>query len=75
MELSGADDEVDPRSPGADQLLIFLGHAAEDTDDQSRTVLLLLTDAPQGRPDLVLGMLADTAGVVEDGVGLSRARR
>ena len=74
VKLPGADDEVDPRSPGADELLVLLRHAAEDTDDQSRTVLLLLTDAPQGRPDLVFGMLADTAGVVEDCVGLSRAR-
>ena len=75
VELPGADDEVDPRGPGANQLLIFLGHAAEDADDQAGAGLLLLPHPTEGRPDLVFGMLADAAGVVEDGIGLGRARR
>ena len=75
MKLPRAHDEVDPRGPLADQFLILLGHAAEHAHDEVGPLLLLESDAAERRVDLVLGVLADAAGVVEDGVGLAATRR
>ena len=72
MELAGADDEIDPRRPRAHERLVLLRHAAENTDHEPRTPLLLQTDPAERRVDLVFGMLPDTAGVVEHRVGLGR---
>ena len=40
-----------------------------------RLALLQVPDASEGAVDLVLGVLADRTGVVEDRVGLARCRR
>ena len=69
-ELARADDDVDVRRPLQNQVLILLGHAAQDADGQLGLALLELLDPAQGAVDLVLGVLPDRAGVVEDRVGL-----
>ena len=73
MQLPGADDQVDVRRPLEDQLLIFLGHAAEDADDLVGLLALGVLQPAQRAVDLVLGMLADAAGVEQDRVGVARA--
>ncbi len=69
-ELSRADDHVDERRPLEDRRLILLGHAPEHADRDLGLRLLEPSDAAEGAVDLVLGVLADGAGVVEDRVGL-----
>ena len=46
-----------------DQLLVLLGHAAEDADDLVGMAALVAAQPAQGAVDLVLGVLADGAGV------------
>ena len=58
----------------ADQLLVLLGHAAEDADDLVGMALLVAAQPAEGAVDLVLGVLADAAGVEEDHVGVGRRR-
>src|SRR5690606_23557820 len=48
---------------------IALGHAPDDTDDKTGPRLLPVTHLTQPRPDLLLGMLAHRAGVVDHYVG------
>ena len=49
---------------------VALGHAADDADDEVRICCLALFQLAQARPDLLLGVLASGAGVVDDDVGL-----
>ncbi len=72
-ELARADDQVDVRRALEDQLLVLLGHAAQHADDLVRVLLLDVLQPAQGAVDLVLGMLADAAGVEEDRVGAAGA--
>ena len=72
VQLSRADDQIDPRGPPADEFLIFLGHTAQHPHDEAGPLLLLGTDPAKSGIDFVLGMLPDTAGVVEDGIGVGR---
>ena len=69
-ELAGPGDHVDVRRPLQDEPLILLGHAAQDADRQLGLERLEGPDPPQGAVDLVLGVLPDGAGVVEDRVRL-----
>jgi len=57
------------RGPLEDHFLILLGHAADHADDRLRVPLLELAQAAQGAVDLVLGMLAHTAGVKQNQIG------
>ena len=52
-------------------VLILLRHAAQDADGDLGLALLDALDPPQGAIDLVLGVLPNGAGVVEDGVRLA----
>src|SRR5207249_3629409 len=58
------DVRVTPKNIGA----IALCHAPDDADDDTRVFALPVAQLPQSRPYLLLGVLADGAGVVEDHV-------
>ncbi len=68
-ELAGAADDVDVRGPAADQLLVFLRHAAEHAYNLRRMLPLVLPQPAERAVDLVLGVLANAAGVEKDDVG------
>ena len=72
MQLPRADHQVDVRGPLEDQLLVFLGHAAQHADDLVGMALFDVLQPAQGAVDLVFGVLADAAGVEQDRVGLLR---
>ena len=69
-ELAGAADDVHVRRPLANQFLVFLGHTAEHADDGVRSASLAIAQGTQSAVDLVLRVLANTAGVEQDGVGV-----
>ena len=76
MQLAGTDDQIDIRRPLENQLLVFLGHAAQHADDLVADAFALTCFSPAERAvDLVLGMLADAARVEQDRVGLRRMSR
>jgi hypothetical protein len=68
--LSGADDEVDVRGFLKDQVLIFLGHAADDADDFGGAIAFAEFEASEGAVDFVFGVFTDAAGIEDDCVGL-----
>src|SRR5688572_11226897 len=49
---------------------IALGHAADYADHQVRSLLLPPAQLSEARPDLLLGVLADRASVVNDDIRL-----
>ena len=69
-KLAGATHDVHMRGAAQDQLLIFLGHAAEDAEDRVGMAALVMAKPAEGGVDFVLGVLADAAGVEEDHVGV-----
>src|SRR5215211_5572612 len=58
------------RVPSKELGPLALGHASDDADDQPRFVRLPFAQFAQSGPNLLLGMLTNRAGVVEDHVGL-----
>ena len=48
-KLAGADDQIDVRRPLEDELLILLGHAADDADDLVRVAAAWRSSAGPGR--------------------------
>ena len=68
-ELTRANDEVNVRRLLEDQLLILLGHAADDPDHLPRPLSPPVLEPADRAVDLVLGMLADAAGVEQHGIG------
>ena len=71
-ELAGSDHDIDKRGTFEDFVLILLGHAAEDTDGDVGASLLDLFDPSKSGIDFIFGMLADGAGVEEDGIRQER---
>src|SRR5262249_17826865 len=69
-ELAGADDHIDIGGAFADRVLVLLGHAPEYADDGGRVAPLDVLHAAECRIRLVLGVLADGAGVKEQHVGV-----
>ena len=70
MGVVGAEHDVDPRCPFLDRLLVLLGHAPADDDLHRRLAAL---HSPQGTEiavQLLVGVLADGAGVEHDNVGI-----
>jgi hypothetical protein len=63
MELTWPNDEVNKGRSLKDQALIFLRHAAHDTDDLVWVVLLGLFQPAECAVDLVLGVLPDAARI------------
>ena len=53
-----------------DRPLVLLCHAAQNADGQLGALFLHLANTAQGAINLVLGVLANGAGVVKDRVGL-----
>jgi hypothetical protein len=68
VELAGAAQEVD-HGHAVDEIgPVALGHAPEHAHDQPGAGLLGLLHLAEAAPDLLLGALADRAGVVEHDV-------
>ena len=65
-----AEHEIDGGRPALDGVLVELRHAAHDADDEIRPLGLEQAQLAELREHLVLGLLADGAGVDEDEVGL-----
>ena len=65
-----AEDGVDVRRPLEEQLAVLLGQAAADRDLQLGPSLLDRLQMPEVPVELVVGVLADAAGVEDDNVGL-----
>src|SRR5262249_36921686 len=70
-ELPGAAHDVHVRGAAEDLLLVLLGHAAQNADDLRRVPLLVGAQTAERAVDLLLGVLADRAGVEEDHVGVA----
>jgi hypothetical protein len=64
-----AEDEVDRRGAALDRALMKLRHAAHHTDDELGFLRLEQAKLAELREHLVLGLLADRAGVDENQVG------
>ena len=56
----------------ADDLLVLLGHAAENADHLLGIFLLMPDEAAESGIDLLLGMFADAARVEQNDVGVDR---
>ena len=73
VQLSWANDEVDVRSSLEDQLLVFLGHAAEHADDFVWVGFLGIFQPAQGAVDFVFGLCPHAASVEQNRIGVVRA--
>ncbi len=70
IELPRPAKNIDMGKLAEDVHAIPLGHAADDADHDVRLVHLAVFQFAEPRPDFVLGVLADGAGVVEDDIRL-----
>ena len=68
VQLAGPAEQVDLRELGEQVCPVALGHAADYADHQARVGFFTLLQLAESGPDLLLGMLAHAAGVVEDDV-------
>ena len=68
-EVVGAEHDVDVRRPLAHELAVLLGQAAADRDLQLGPALLQRLQPAEVPVELVVGVLADAAGVEHDDVG------
>src|SRR5262249_25279743 len=69
-QLTGTDDHIDIRRALANRVLILLGHAAENADNDTGIVALQQTHATERGVSFVLGVFADRTGVEEENVGV-----
>jgi hypothetical protein len=67
-----SEHQVDPRRALAQRLAFLAGDAATDPDHQARALRLPTLPAAEQREDLLLGLLADRAGVEQQHVGRLR---
>ena len=67
----GAEDHVDPGRLLEDDRLVLLGEAAADGDLHALVLALAAGEVAEGAVELVVGVLADGAGVDDDDVGLA----
>ena len=65
-----SEHEVDERRAPDDRIALLAGHAAADADDHRGLVLLELLPAAELAEHLLLGLLADRAGIDQDDVRL-----
>jgi hypothetical protein len=70
VELAGAAEEVYVGEFFEDVFAVAFGHAADDADDQVGLGGLAVAEFAQAGPDLLLGVFANRAGVVNDDVGV-----
>ena len=68
-EVVGAEHDVDVAGPLDDQLAVLLGQAAADRDLQVGPAVLQRLEVPEVAVELVVGVLADAAGVEHHDVG------
>ena len=65
----GAEDDVDPGRLVEDDALVLLGEAAADGDLHALVLAFDAGEVAEGAVELVVGVLADRAGVDDDDVG------
>jgi hypothetical protein len=70
VEFLGADDEVEVGEGVEEFGAAVLGHAAEDADEETRVAALAAEEVAGFAEGLLLGEVADGAGVEEDDVGV-----
>ncbi len=70
VDVVGAEDDIDVRGSLGDEVAVLLGQAAADHDLEIRVGVLARLQVPEGAVELVVGVLADAAGVEDDDVGL-----
>ncbi len=70
IQFAGAAEDVNVRVFPENVDAVALGHAADDADDQVRIVGFAFPQLAQARPDLLLGMFANRAGVIKNDIGL-----
>ena len=73
MQGLGPEHQIDEGRPLPQGLALLAGDTAADTDHQVRPLLLEGPPAPQGGKDLLLGLLADRAGIQQQDIRLLRA--
>jgi len=69
-QLAGTAHNVHVRRPTADQVLVFLGHAAEHADDLVGMPFFMPAQHSQGAVNFVFRVLTDATCVEQDYVGL-----
>ena len=74
-EVVGAEHDVDVPGPLDDQVAVLLGEAAADRDLQVGVGVLQGLEPAEVAVELVVGVLADAAGVEDDDVGVVDASR
>src|SRR5690606_11352078 len=67
-----ADDEVEVRDPREELLALLLRDAARDREDEAGVLRLQRRELADLAPQLLLGLLADAAGIEDDDVDLVR---
>ena len=70
VQLTGPAQQIDVRVAAEQVCPILLGHAADHADHEIGFVSFARAEFTQPRPDLLLGVLAHGARVVEDHVGV-----
>ena len=70
VHVVGAEHHVDVGGPLGDGVAVLLGQAAGDHDLHPRRAVLHGLEVAQGAVELVVGVLADAAGVEHDDVGV-----
>ena len=74
-QVVGAEHDVDVAGPRHDLVPVLLGEAATDRDLQVGTALLQRLERAEMAVELLVGVLADAAGVEDDDVGVFEAGR
>jgi len=72
LQLAGSHHEINKGGPPKNQLLVFLGHAAEDTENLLRIFFLEFSQGSQGTVDLVFSLFPHAAGVEQDRVSIAQ---
>ena len=72
VHVVGAEHDVDVRRPPADRVTVLLGQAAADHDLEVGAGRFERLEVAERAVELVVGVLADAAGVEHDHVGLVR---
>jgi hypothetical protein len=69
VQLARPAQDVHVGEPAEDVVAVALGHAADHADDDGRVEPLAVAQLAEAGPHLLLGVLADAAGVEHDDVG------
>jgi len=70
VHVVGAEHDIDMTGPLADRVPVLLGETSADHDLETRSGGLDRLEVTEGAVELVVGVLADAAGVEDDDVGV-----